>query len=117
MENFKDKLPMIIAVIIVIGLLVSAFYFLVIHKNLYYVQIDNTRLEQISSTDDMRYQYTLTAYSQSGGTKEITFKTSRELREGAYLELEVMSIRGVINWKEVQVEELPEKVRAEMHIS
>ena len=56
MESFKEKLPMIIAVIIVIALIVGAYYFLVIHKDLYYTQIDNTKIEEISTTDDMRYQ-------------------------------------------------------------
>ena len=42
MEDFKEKLPIIIAVIIVIALLVGAYYFLVIHKDQYYTQIDNT---------------------------------------------------------------------------
>ena len=48
--------------------------------------------------------------------KEIKFKTSRELREDAYLELEVMQIRGVVNWREVQQDELPEDVKTAMNI-
>ena len=35
MESFKEKIPMIIAVIIVIALIVGAYYILVIHKDLY----------------------------------------------------------------------------------
>ena len=116
MEEFKEKLPIIIAVIIVIALLVGAYYFLVVHKDLYYTQIDNTKIEEISGTDDMKYQYTLTAYNKNGKEKEVQFKTSRELREGAYLELEVMQIRGVINWREVQIEELPDDVKTAMNI-
>ena len=116
MEEFKEKLPIIIAVIIVIALLVGAYYFLVVHKDLYYTQIDNTKIEEISGTDDMKYQYTLTAYNKNGKEKEVQFKTSRELREGAYLELEVMQMRGVINWREVQIEELPDDVRTAMNI-
>ena len=116
MESFKEKIPMIIAVIIVIALMAGAFYFLLIHKNVYYVQIDNTKLEQVSNKDDMKYQYTLTAYNKNGKSKEIQFKTSRELREGAYIELETMSVRGVVSWKEVQVNELPDKVKTEWNI-
>ena len=44
------------------------------------------------------------------------FKTSRELREGAYLELDVMQMRGVVNWREVQANELPEDVKTAMNI-
>ena len=116
MEDFKEKIPMIIAVIIVIALAVGAYYFLVVHKDLYYTQIDNTKIEEISGSDDMKYQYTLTAYNKNGKEKEVQFKTSRELRENAYLELDIMQMRGVVNWREVQVEELPDDVKTAMNI-
>ena len=116
MEDFKEKIPMIIAVIIVIALAVGAYYFLIVHKDLYYTQIDNTKIEEISGSDDMKYQYTLTAYNKNGKEKEVQFKTSRELREDAYLELDIMQMRGVVNWREVQVEELPDDVKAAMNI-
>mgnify|MGYP005786035033 CR=1 FL=1 len=116
MEDFKEKLPIIIAVIIVIALMALTYYFLVVHKDIYYTQIDNTKIEEVSKSDDMKYQYTLTAYDKNGNEKEVQFKTSRELREGAYLELEVMQLRGVIKWKEVQAEELPDEVKKVMNI-
>ena len=43
MEDFKEKLPIIIAVIIMIILMIGAYYFLVVHKDQYYTQILNTR--------------------------------------------------------------------------
>lgn len=116
MENFKEKLPIIIAVIIMIALAVGAYYFLVVHKEIYYTQIDNTKIEEVSATDDMKYEYTLTAYNKNGKEKEVQFKTSRELREGAYLELEVMQFRGVYGWKEVQIDDLPKDVKSAMNI-
>ena len=116
MEDFKEKIPMIIAVIIVIALAVGAYYFLIVHKDLYYTQIDNTKIEEISGSDDMKYQYTLTAYNKNGKEKEVQFKPSRELREDAYLELDIMQMRGVVNWREVQVEELPDDVKTAMNI-
>ena len=116
MEDFKEKIPMIIVGVIIIVLIAGAYYFLVVHKELYYTQIDNTKLEELSTTDDMKYQYTLTAYNQNGQEKEVKFKTSRELREDAYLELEVMQFRGVVNWREVQTDELPDKVKTEMNV-
>ena len=36
--------------------------------------------------------------------------------EGAYLKLEVMLLRGVINWEEVEIDRLPEKASKEMNI-
>ena len=116
MEDFKEKLPIIIAVIIVVALIVGAYYFLVVHKDLYYTQIDNTKIQEESESDDMKYQYTLTAYNKNGKEKEVQFKTSRELREGAYLELDVMQMRGVINWREVQADELPDDVKTAMNV-
>ena len=116
MESLKEKIPMIIAVIITICIIIGAYYFLIVHKDLYYTQIDNTKVEEVSGSDDMRYEYTLTAYSKNGKAKELKFKTSRELREGAYLELEVMKMRGVVNWREVQINELPENVGKAMNI-
>ena len=116
MEDFKEKLPIIIAVIIVIALIVGASYFLVVHKEQYYTQIDNTKIQEVSGSDDMKYEYTLTAYNKNGKEKEVKFKTSRELREGAYLELDVMQMRGVINWREVQQDELPNDVKTVMNI-
>ena len=116
MDSFKEKLPIIIAVIIVIALIVGAYYFLVIHKELYYTKIDNTKIEQLSTTDDMKYQYTLKAYNKNGKEKEVKFKTSRELREGAYLELDFMQMRGVINWREVEENKLPEDVKTKLDV-
>ena len=107
---------MIIAVIIVIALIVGAYYFLVIHKDLYYTQIDNTKIQEITESGGMKYEYTLTAYNKNGKEKEVRFKTTRELKEDAYLELEIMSARGVVSWKEVQVNELPNNVKEEMSI-
>ena len=116
MEDLKEKIPIITAVIIVIALMIGAFYFLCIHKTVYYTQIDNTKIEELPGNDDMKYQYTLMAYNKNGKEKEVQFKTSRELREGAYLELDVMQMRGVVNWREVQTDDLPDEVKTAMNV-
>lgn len=84
----------------------------------YYTQIDNSRISEGKQRDGvvdlqggMRYSYTLPAYNEKGVEKEITFGASRELREDAYLKLTVSPVRGVVEWSEVQYEELPEAVR------
>lgn len=84
----------------------------------YYAQIDNTKVEQvdvkggvISLKGNLPYSYTLTAYDEKGAEKEITFGTSRELREGAFIRLTVMPVRGVLDWSEVQYDELPAEVQ------
>ena len=85
----------------------------------YYAQIDNTKVEQvdtkggvISFKGNLPYSYALTAYDEKGGEKEITFGTSRELKEGAFIRLTVMPVRGVLDWSEVQYDELPAAVQA-----
>lgn len=84
----------------------------------YYTQIDNSKISEGKPRDGvvdlqggMRYSYTLPAYNEKGIEKEITFGASRELREDAYLKLTVSPVRGVVEWSEVQYEELPEAVQ------
>ena len=84
----------------------------------YYSQIDNTKVEQVDSNGgvinfkgNLPYSYTLLSYDENGSKKEITFGTSRELREGAFIRLTVMPIRGVLDWSEVQYDELPTAVQ------
>ncbi len=80
----------------------------------YYSQIDNSKIEQgntnggvIDFDGNMDYSYTLFSYDENGDGKDITFGTSRELKEGAFIRLTVMPIRGVLAWSEVQYDELP----------
>lgn len=110
MENVKEKLPMIIAAIVAVIIAAIAFYFLENYELVYYTRIDNTKIEKISTSDEMKYEYTLDCYNEKGKKKEIKFKTSRELKEDAFLMLEVKTF-GVHSWKEVQYNELPEKVK------
>ena len=111
MENIKEKLPMIVAVFIAIAIIYLGYYFSFAHKDLYYTKIDNEKKEQLSASDDMKYEYTLTSYNKNGKEKELKFKTSRELRQDAFLELDVMAMRGVVDWREVQYDELPQRVQ------
>ena len=48
--------------------------------------------EKVKTLDsgDMRYEYSLEAYDKNGKSTTVTFKTSRELRDDAYLKLDVM---------------------------
>ena len=85
----------------------------------YYSQIDNSKVEQvdakggvISLKGNLPYSYTLLSYDENGSEKEITFGTSRELRDGAFIRLTFMPIRGVLDWSEVQYDELPAAVQA-----
>ena len=102
-------------VIVVIGLICFCAWFLSgAGSTYYYAQIDNTKIEQgdshggvISFHGGMGYSYTLPAYNENGDKKDITFGTSRELKEGAFIRLTVKPVRGVLEWSEVQYDELP----------
>lgn len=58
----------------------------------------------------MKYEYTLDSYNKNGKKRSLDFKTSRLLKEGAYISLEVKSI-GVHKWEEVKYNDLPQKVQ------
>ena len=117
----KNQVKMILgaAAVLLIGLIAFCARFLSGSGSTeYYSQIDNTRVEQvetnggvISFKGNLPYSYTLTCYDEKGGEKEITFGTSRELREGAFIRLTVMPVRGVLDWSEVQYDELPAAVQ------
>lgn len=110
MEQRKGKISILMVGLFVLLALGVVFYFMENYETVYYTQIDNTKIQNLSALEDMKYEYTLEAYSKSGRKKAIKFKTSRELKEDAYLMLEVRSL-GVHSWKEVQYQELPEKVK------
>ena len=78
----------------------------------WYSQIDNTCVRQVNASDDMIYKYTLTCYDAEGHSREISFKTSRILKEDAFILLETMPLRGVVSWSEVLWPDLPAAVQA-----
>ena len=102
----KKKLSIGIAVvvIIVVGFIGFCMWFLSgTGSTYYYSQIDNSKIEQTESkggvinfSGSMDYSYTLFSYDENGKGKDITFGTSKELKEGAFIRLTVMPIRGVL---------------------
>ena len=84
----------------------------------YYTQVDNTQVREqesdggvIDFTSGMPLLYTLPSYDENGNVQDLSFGTERQLREGAYLRLSVLPVRGVTEWREVQYEELPSVVQ------
>ena len=100
----------ILAVVVALGL---AYHFVLNTDSAvnWYVQVDNSQVEPQQENAD-EYEYSLEAFDENGGSHEVTFKTERMLREGAFLKLETMPIRGVISWAEVQPNDIPGKARA-----
>lgn len=103
-------------VLLLVGGLIFGLYHMENFEKVYYSQIDNTKIEALKTDgdpDDLKFEYTLDCYDQTGRKKELTFKTYRELKEGAYILLEVRSM-GVHKWEEVQFDELPTKVQEKL---
>ncbi len=110
MNFIKEKLPIIFGVLLFITLCVVGYYYLFIGITIYYTQIDNTKIHEITGSD-MKYEYEIDCYNESGKKKTIKFKTSRELREDAFLKIEHMAVTGVHSWEEVEYDDLPTKVQ------
>ena len=116
----KLSIRIAVAVIIVVGFIGFCMWFLSgTGSTYYYSQIDTSKIEQTKSKGgvinfrgSMDYSYTLFSYDENGKGKDITFGTSKELKEGAFIRLTVMPIRGVLEWKEVQYDELPAVVQS-----
>jgi len=107
METRKMLLCFLLVAVGIICLLAglsSAFQ----RAELYYVQVDNACMKEITPRGGMDHTYTLPAYNDKGEAKEISFDTNRELREDAFLCLKYNGMRGVISWEEVQEDVVPD---------
>ncbi len=95
-----------LAAILIVGGVVGGLYHMENYDKLYYTKVDNAQVSELPPNKDMKYQYRLDSYDEKGKKKNLKFETSKELREGAYLMLEVKSM-GVHKWEEVQYDDLP----------
>lgn len=75
------------------------------YEGIYY-----TKIAKLDSTNNMKYEYTLTSYDKNGKSKKLKFKTVRGLKDQAYLKL-IVKATGVNKWEEVKFEDLPAKVQ------
>lgn len=110
-----------IAAIALVGL-VAVLLFAASMMNLllvgdYYVKIDNACISEnepsggvINFGSGEPYVYKLEAVNATGDKAEIEFGASRELRQNAFLKLDLQPIRGVVGWSEVSEDALPAKV-------
>ena len=114
----KKKVLFGVGVIVVLAICLCVYLLSGAGSTYYYSQIDNSKIEQTESAGgvinfggSMDYSYTLRCYNEDGNAKDITFGTSRQLKEDAFIRLTVMPIRGVLEWAEVQYNELPSGVQ------
>ena len=81
----------------------------------WYAQVDADRLTPAGdNNNDFDYRYDLPAANANGEEQELGFDTSRELRDGAYLKLETLALRGVVQWEEVAWDEIPAAAQAKL---
>lgn len=79
-----------------------------ISPDTWYARVDNEKLAAADENNNgFDYHYELPAVSATGTSEVLEFDTSRELREGAYLRLETLTLRGVTSWEEVAWDEIP----------
>ncbi len=115
MDEIKEKTLELFGIIAFIAICFVVIYVLFYQSTDYYVKVDNTKLKALSE-EDMKFEYTLDGYNSKGRFKKLTFKTSRKLKEGAYLKLEVMYVRGVINWEEVTFKQIEAKAQTKLRM-
>lgn len=109
----KEFIWSILAILILIVASALLYYLLVVRETSYYTQVDNGKVKELETG---KYEYTLIAYHENGEKREIKFQTTRKLREGAYLQLDVMFFRGVVRWREVSINDIPIVVREKYSI-
>lgn len=112
--SLKEKLPMFIGILIFIAICGLSYYTIFEKDYTYYTKIDNTKIKEISSSDNMKYEYNLTMYMENGISKDIKFKTSRELRSDAFLKVKYYIVTGVNKWEEIEYDNLPSKVKEQL---
>lgn len=107
----KGKIiAVVVTIVVLVGGVAGGLHYMENYEHIYYSQIDNTKIKELSANSDMKYEYKLDSYDEKGKKRSLKFKTSRELREDAYIMLEVRAL-GVHKWEEVQYHDLPEKVQ------
>lgn len=111
MESVKSRIFVILGILAFIFGAIGLFCYMENYEGIYYTQIDNTKISKLNTSSAMKYEYTLDCYNENGHKKKISFKTTRELKDKAFLSLTVKAT-GVNKWEEVQIYELPSEVHA-----
>ncbi len=114
----KKYILIISAAIILVSFCFGTWFVFGAKNNYYYTQIDNGKMEEnekregvIDFKGGMPYLYTLDSYDKNGQEEIVTFGSSKKLKEGAFLKLNIAPIRGVTSWEEVKYNDLPPAVK------
>ena len=106
----KKALGAIFGAMLILGGALFGLYHMENYDKFYYTKIDNSAVSELPASDDMNYEYELDSYDEKGRKKTLKFETSKELRQDAYLMLEVKAT-GVHKWEEVQFDDLPQPIQ------
>lgn len=109
MKTAKSAVVFFVALVVVVVGAWAAITALTGEGETRYVRVDSACV-QASQDADMPFEYRLTAFDENARKTEVSFKTVRELRDGALLSLKVLPVRGVVSWEEVAVEDVPASV-------
>lgn len=83
----------------------------------WYACVDAGRLSEAGENGNgFDYHYELPAARADGRVGTLGFDTSRELRDGAYLRLTTLALRGVVSWEEVAWGDIPTSARAALAV-
>lgn len=72
------------------------------------VRVDDAAAQSTGRGGAEAWEYTLDAYDEGSGHRQLTFTAGKRLRDGAYLELGYMPVREVVSWEEVKPEQVPD---------
>lgn len=83
----------------------------------YYAKIEESELKKkeqdsspidLSGAGNMDYSYTLPGFNEGGHEEEFTFGVDEPLENGTWVALDTQPIRGVVSWKIVEEDSVPE---------
>ena len=77
----------------------------------YYLQLNSKPVCRITKYNEVECRYDEISYNKNGNKKKVEFYSLRErpLRKSAFLEVKVNDERGVVTYREVQKNEIPQK--------
>lgn len=105
--NLKNVILSLLGIVLFVAVCAFIYYMAFYDNNDYYAMINNSKYV----IKDGEYKYTLEFYDDNGESRDISFNTTRELKENAYIKVNYMRLRGVTSWEEVKLEDMPVKTR------
>ena len=127
MMKKKFKLGISIVSVIIIGAMIlgiaeknNIFNIKGLGNEEYYVQIKEDGEKKLNGS--FNYYYKATAYNKDGDEIKVEFFADKNLTKGAFLCVDTMSqshnkINSIESYREVQLNELPEKVKEKLHVN